>query len=202
MCFGDGSMKVCKLGPQRLQAEQSLFSEPRIRRPQATGNGFGPIPADLAVAGAADCLASRHAEPHEHLAPTFRSTPPLPETDSDATTKPLIEFVQQLQLRRQTEVSHLAANVTSQLGETMFHRNPSAAAGDLADAMLEPLQALPRDVDRGLGFHECKVEKLELFPRHHAALLLVHHQTKFIGQVTGSDTRQTHANDSKKRSDK
>ena len=83
-------------------------------------------------------------------------------------------------------MTHPAANVSPQLGQASFHRDAPATAGDLANAVLELADGLRRYVDRRTRFHEREAEELELLARHHAALLLVHHQAKRVGQVAGN----------------
>ena len=89
------------------------------------------------------------------LTTTFpRATPLFPVTHPNATPKPAIESIKQLQLRRQAVVAHPAANVTSQQRQAMLHRDASAAAGDLADTMLEALNGLRGHVNGRSRFTE------------------------------------------------
>jgi len=67
-------------------------------------------------------------------------TPTLPETHSIPAADPLVELVEQFQLRSQAEVAHRAADITPQNAQAVVHRNPTTAPGDFAYPMLEPLQ--------------------------------------------------------------
>ncbi len=122
------------------------------------------MPVALAAACVANCLASRNAEPNEHFASAFRPTPLFPVAHPDAATNPLIEFVEQLQLRCQAEVSRPAANITSQFAQATFHRNAPATAGDLANAVLEPTshRAMPvreRELREVVGVEDWEMQK-------------------------------------------
>ena len=75
-------------------------------------------------------------------------TPTLPETHSIPATDPLVELVEQFQLRSQSEVAHLAANITQRNAQAVVHRSPTAAPGDFAYPMLEPPQRLRRHLNR------------------------------------------------------
>ena len=75
-------------------------------------------------------------------------TPTLPEMHSIPATDPLVELVEQFQLRCQAEVAHPAADITPQNAQAVVHRNPTAAPGDFAYPMLEPLQRLRRHLNR------------------------------------------------------
>ena len=63
----------------------------------------------------------------------------------------------------------------------MLHRDAPATAGDLADAVLEPLDGFRGHVDGRSRFAERESEELEFLARHHPALLLVHDQVKLVG---------------------
>src|SRR5690606_19308102 len=75
-------------------------------------------------------------------------TPALPVAHPNPTSYPLIEFVEQLQLRCQAEVTHPAADVRPQFAHPPFHRNAPATAGELTNAVFELLNVLLRHVDR------------------------------------------------------
>ena len=112
---------------------------------------------------------------------TFECGDPKPSARDNTA---LIESIEELQLRRQAEVSHPTANVTSQFSQTVLHRDAPATAGDLADAMLETLDGFVRHVDRGSRFTECESKELEFLARHDPTLLLVYDQAKFVSKKT------------------
>ncbi len=162
--LGGGSTKRSKLGPQRLQAKQSGFGKPRIGQPHAAGNGLGHMPVAWAAACVTDRLTSGNAQANEQFPSTFGPTPLFPVAHPDAESDPLIEFIEQLQLRCQAEVARPAANVTSQFAQTTFHRNAPATAGDLANAVLEPTshRAMPvreRELREVVGVEDWEMQK-------------------------------------------
>ena len=66
----------------------------------------------------------------------------------------------------------------------MLHRDASATAGDLANAMLETLDGFSRHVNRGSRFAECESKELELLACHDLTLRLIYHQVKFVSYKT------------------
>ena len=105
----------------------------------AAGDCLGHVPVAFPTASVTNGLANRNGESNE-FPPTFpRGTPLLPVAHPYPATKPLIQAIEQLQLRRQAIAAHPAAKATSQQRQAMLHRDASTAPGDLADATLESL---------------------------------------------------------------
>jgi hypothetical protein len=75
-------------------------------------------------------------------------SPSLPVAASDTAPNPLFQACEQFQLRSKGEVTHPASHVACKFAQAMLHRNPAAAPGDLANAMLEAMDGLLRHVDR------------------------------------------------------
>lgn len=78
-----------------------MFLQPGVREAHSAGNGFRHVPRAFPASRVTDRPATRAGKP-----------PASPVAHPQAATQPLIEPVEQLQLRRQTEVAHPAVEVT------------------------------------------------------------------------------------------
>ncbi len=107
------------------------------------------MPGAFPTSRVTDRLASRDAESNELPAARAGEPPALPVTHPQAATQPLIEFVEQSQLRSQAEVTHPPTQITAQLAYPPVHRDAPATAGQLANAAFELGLVLLRHLNRG-----------------------------------------------------
>ena len=110
-------------------------------------------------------------------------SPTLPVAHPQATPYPLVEVIEQLQLRGQTEVTDPAAKIAPQFAHPPFHRDAPATAGQLADATFELGLVLLRHVDRRAATAKDEAEVLDSVRLHDTALGLIHHQPQVLGEV-------------------
>jgi len=130
-------------------------------------------------------------EPVGSLRSTTATQPPaFPVTHPQAPTQPLIEPVEQFQLRGQTEVTHPPAEIAPQFAHPPVYCYSPAAAGESFDPVFEVPDVLLRHVDRRATTSEHEAQpflqkkKGQPVRFHHADLLLIHHQAKFHREVT------------------
>ena len=130
-----------------------------------------------------DGLASRDAQADEFSSTRACQTPAFPIAHPQAASQPLVEFVEQLQLRGQAEVTHPATQITAQFAHPPVHRDAPATAGQLADASFEPGLVLLRHVDRRSASAKDEAQVLDFVRLHDAAFGFIHHQPQMSCEI-------------------
>ncbi len=75
-------------------------------------------------------------------------TPLLPMAHPHAVANPAVQVCEVIELASQAKVTYPTSHVTVEVDQTTRHRDPTAAAGVVFDALLEGIQFLRRDFDR------------------------------------------------------
>jgi len=124
-------VRVLRSDPELSDRYQSLLRQPRVRHARLGGYRAGEAPVALATAPGHDGRSPMGAQPNELAHASAGSAPLLPVAHPHSAANPTVQNDEVVELASQAEITYPAAKVSSQLGQTSLHGNPTAAAGEI-----------------------------------------------------------------------